>query len=80
MTSIETRIAAVATAVKNTSFRAGLVTAVAASTARHSLFGAANALERGLITAYEFVSDFSDKEIEAAERWLDGRMSRGLAA
>jgi hypothetical protein len=79
MPNIETRIATVATAVRNTDYRPGLVAAIAASTAR-PLFGAANALERGLITAYEFVSDFSDAEIVAAECWLEDRMNRGLAA
>jgi hypothetical protein len=80
MLNIETRIAAVATAFKNTSYRAGLLTAVAARTARHSLVGAVDALECGVITAYEFVSDFSEAEIKAAEYWLDEQMNRGLAA
>lgn len=80
MTITEKRLAAVASSVKNSSFRAGLVTAVAASTARRSIFEAANALERGFITAFEFVSDFSETEMAAAERWVDFRASHGLAA
>lgn len=80
MTDIESRISAVATAVRNSSHRAGLVAAVAASSARASLFAAANALDRGLITAHEFVSDFSEQEIEAAENAIGFRSARGLAA
>lgn len=80
MSNSEVRVSAVATAVKNTSYRAGLVSAIAAATARSGLFTAVGALERGLLTSYEFACDLTDRELEAAESWMDFRSRRGLAA
>lgn len=70
---IDTNISEIASGIRKVSDISALAAAVANGTARSSQLAArAAALSSGLITAHEFVEDFSEREFAGAGTYLAG--------
>lgn len=80
--SIESKVSEIASGLRKVGDASGLVQVAAQNPGRLSeLSRRAVALGAGLITAFEFVEDFTVRELEAAEAFISSRFHPvGMAA